>query len=81
MWMGLDLWDTVRFRIVVNDVESLSTLSGSFQTTFAPAIIRCKNYYQTQRTGYFDPYRDIPFELEGGGYDYAEVQMITPVRD
>ena len=78
---SLDLWDSVRFRIVAGSLKDLAALAQGFDTGFASDIIRRRNYYVTPRSGDLDPYRAIHFELAAEGNDYVEVQLLTAVRD
>jgi hypothetical protein len=78
---SLDLWDAIRFRIVVRDVETLATMADSFCSSFGPMVIRCRNYYVRPRGGESDPYRAVHFELASQKNDYTEVQFLTLVRD
>jgi len=76
----LDLWDLVRFRIVVHDLNELQRIAASFQSAFGSEIIRCRDYYHRPRNDNC-PYRAVHFELENAPFEYAEVQLLTLTRD
>lgn len=76
-----DLWDNIRFRIVVKNLYELAHVANSFKEQFNSSLIRCRNYYEHSRCEQNDPYRGIHFELESGSYEFVEIQMLTSMRE
>jgi hypothetical protein len=78
----IDLWDIVRFRIVVPDLNSLLLLSVRFWEKFFDQVLRCRNYYFRPRNGHAgDPYRAVHFELANNRNHMIEVQLMTKLRE
>ena len=82
----LDLWDLVRFRLVVPDIHAACELSAAVQESFGNRVVRRRNYYTRPRNGWDDPYRAIHFELSldfdnRSDCDFVEVQILTLARE
>lgn len=77
-----DLWDLVRFRIVVNDLQDLAAVGiGMWRESFSE-IVRCRNYYFYPRGDNFDdPYRAIHFEILDDRQGMFELQIMTKHRE
>jgi ppGpp synthetase/RelA/SpoT-type nucleotidyltranferase len=78
----LDLWDLVRFRLVVPDIHAACELCAAVQGSFGNRVVRCRNYYTRPRNG--SDYRAIHFELEldnQNNCDSVEVQILTLARE
>lgn len=78
----LDLWDVVRFRIVVPSAHSLLNLCIRMWETYFDEVLRCRNYYFIPRNDDpDDPYRAINFELANDSGHMIEVQVMTKRRE
>ncbi len=78
----LDLWDIVRFRIVVPSVQALLRLSIRMWETYFDEVLRCRNYYFRPRNDDpDDPYRAIHFELANESGHMIEVQVMSKRRE
>jgi hypothetical protein len=81
---ALDLWDLVRFRLVVTSIDSVERVSQLLWSSFGADLLRCRNYYVRPGEGWGDPYRAIHFELKVGTRSPAEcveIQVLTARRD
>jgi len=58
-----DLWDVIRFRVVLCDLPALMSFSNAVWQTHFESIAKCRNFYFRPRNGPHDPYRAIHFEL------------------
>jgi len=77
-----DLWDIVRFRIIVPSLDSLLQLALRFWEIFFDQVLRCRNYYFRPRNLHSnDPYRAIHFELANHQQHMIEVQLMTRRRE
>jgi hypothetical protein len=74
----LDLWDVVRFRFVLDSIESLRDCAIQFWETFFEDILRCQNNYYRPMNSL---YRAIHFELIDIMGRIVEVQMMTQNRE
>ena len=78
----MDLWDIVRFRVVVPDLGYLMQLSLSVWERYFDQVLRCRNYYFRARNGdASDPYRAIHFELANDWGHVIELQLMTKRRE
>lgn len=80
----LDLWDLVRFRIVVPTVHLAYRVAELVATVFVHKVERLRNYYQNPREGAGDAYRGVHFELRLPASDlpsFLELQVLTLGRD
>jgi hypothetical protein len=78
----MDLWDVVRFRIVVPDLGYLMQLSLCAWEKYFDQVLRCRNYYYRARNGDpKDPYRAIHFELANDRGHVIELQLMTKRRE
>jgi hypothetical protein len=78
----LDIWDLVRYRIVVKDMDALLVIGIHFWEYYFDDIIRCRNYYYRPKNGNpSDPYRAIHFQLRDKYRGMVEVQVITRRRE
>jgi hypothetical protein len=83
-WRGgapFDLWDGVRFRIVVDGIRDVADLTMLLLSQFREHIVRCRNYYARPRNGPTDPYRAIHIELQSDAEDFVEVQIVSSRRE
>lgn len=78
---GLDLWDNVRLRMTVPDLDGVLTLGRGLVRTFGRRIVRVRNYYVEPRKGPDDPYRAIHFEVRGDDGQCVEMQVMTARRE
>jgi len=75
----LDLWDAVRFRLVVATLSDLDTAQLAVRRQFR--IVRCRNYYARPRGGPLDTYRAIHLEIGISKHEFFELQILTDLRD
>jgi len=83
-WSGgvdFDLWDGVRFRVVVNGIREMTALAWLLFHELGNWIVRCRNYYARPRQGPMDPYRAIHLELQSDDEDFIEIQLVTARRE
>ncbi len=77
---ALDLWDIVRFRIVVNDVIELKNICLHFWGKFTNEIIRCRNYYfQPKHENHLHIYKAIHFQILIDNDKMIEIEFMTRV--
>jgi hypothetical protein len=76
-----DLWDVVRYRVVVEGLDTLLSVSLSLAEKAGDQLVRCRNYYFRARGGVDDPYRAIHFVLVFPELGYVEVQIMTAWRE
>lgn len=77
-----DLWDLVRYRIVVDNLESLLQTGMYIWKNFFNKIIRCRNYYYIPRTrDPRDAYRAIHFQIVDDEEGMFELQLVTVQRE
>ena len=61
----IDLWDVVRFRMIVPDLRSLIELALRISDEFADRLLKCRNYYWRPKTAEArHPYRAIHLQIE-----------------
>lgn len=78
----LDLWDVVRFRIVVLNIQDVCRLGAEVLGLFRDAVVRLRNYY-TRPKGPGNAYRAVHLEIDFGQEEpeCVEVQFLTLARD
>ncbi len=78
----LDLWDVIRFKVVVDTLSSLLFLTKQFWKENIAGIVRCRNYYFSPRqNSSIDSYRAIHFELVDDKGNIIEIQFVTERRE
>ncbi|MEM7792109.1 MAG: hypothetical protein AAF546_11960 [Verrucomicrobiota bacterium] len=78
----LDLWDVVRFKIVLRDLPDVLFVAEEFWREFFDGVVRCRNYYYLPRNNDVnDPYRAVHFELADEDGSIIEVQVCSVSRD
>jgi len=79
-----DLWDVVRFRVVLPNLATLRDFCIILIRNFGQDIVRSRNYYDRPRGGSLDAYRAAHFELAldvGLRRRFFELQALTLARD
>ncbi len=76
-----ELWDVIRFRISVANIQQLLSISTKFWEIFFEKIIRCRNFYYSPKRRGFDPYRAIHFVIYDDKFNFIEIQIMTRVRE
>ena len=78
----IDVWDVIRWRIVVPDYQTLRYICLRFWETYFEHIGYCRNFYFRPRVGSSNPpYRGIHFILCPHRDRLFEVQIQTEARD
>jgi len=73
----VDLWDVVRFRIVVPDLKMLIKVSLALWNSFLERVVKCRNYYsRSKMLAAPHPYNAIHFQLPVEDR-MAEVQIMS----
>ena len=75
----LDLWDLIRIRVVVNQLDSLAVIARALIHEFGAEVVRLRNYYSRPRNDQ-DLYRAIHLTVrvaEG----FLEIQVMTAARE
>jgi hypothetical protein len=75
----LDLNDVIRFRIVLPDLNDMSSFCAAFAESFH--LYRCRNYYLQPRNGEDDPYRAVHYEIVDTDGNFIEVQAQSALRE
>lgn len=77
-----DMWDVVRFRIVVPTICELRSAAIAVWSKWSYGVVRCRNYYMHPKfNDYNDPYRAIHFEIEILAGRWVELQLLTEIRN
>jgi hypothetical protein len=76
-----DLWDGVRFRVVVAGIREMTAIAWLLFHEFRNRIVRCRNYYARPRHGPMDPYRAVHLELQSDDEDFLEIQLVSARRE
>jgi hypothetical protein len=76
-----DVWDAVRFRVIVPGLSDLACIWTRLLDEFGDSVVRRRNYYLRPRKGPDDPYRALHFELYFGAGRFVELQALTRLRE
>ena len=77
----MDLWDVVRFRIVVLSVDNVLKIGIAVWEVFFVQVLRCRNFYYRPRGNSRDPYRAVHFILLTDERRVIELQIMSERRD
>ena len=78
---NLDLFDSVRFRIVSPTIGGLVGLQRVLEDRFGNHTVRCRNYYFRPRRGQLDPFRAVHLCLQSDDEEFIEIQLLTASRE
>lgn len=77
-----DVWDVVRFRLVLEDAKSVRQACQFLWEDFFDAVIRCRNYYfMPKAKNSLNSYRAVHFEFANIDGHIFELQVQTRFRE
>jgi len=77
-----DIWDIIRFRIVVNNDKLLISVGVLIWQDYLEKIIKCRNFYfHPKNSNIIDPYRGIHYLLEIVPNRIIEIQLVSKERE